>query len=127
MTTTIPTSSQSQNVLDAHLFCLLQVSRDHLPCLIRTRHVQHGLVAAVVQSRTGYRHGASLLVSPRVSGWVPCDITEQGPSGKHPVKPVYQVHCTGCCSWREKLQREEAFSIGDLSLCMDIIISIYTY
>ena len=45
--------------------------------------------------------------------WVPGNVTEERPSLKHPVKPVYEVSSPGCRPGREELEREEMIATGD--------------
>lgn len=92
--------------------------------LVGTCDVQHGVQTAVVEGGAGYGHGAGLLVSPWVPGRVPSHVTEQGTTGKHPVKPVYEVGGSSCRPGREELEREKLLTIGDFVL--EDELSIYT-
>ncbi len=110
------TSSKCQDVLDAEGLRLEQVRGDHVLRLIGTCDVQHGFQTTVIEGSTRDGHGTSLLVSPRISRWVPRDVAEQRPACKHPVKPVNEVYSTSSCTWWEELEGEEGLLGIDLCL-----------
>ena len=64
---------------------------DNLFGLVSTSDVEHGIQAAVVQRCTSNSHGASLTLASWITGRVPRDVTEEGTTREHPVKPAYQV------------------------------------
>ena len=81
-----PTSTQCQKISNAEIFRASEMLEHGRSLGAIARDVKHRVDTAVVQHRVGNHHGACLFVASRVTGGMPCDVTEEWLTNGHTIE-----------------------------------------
>ena len=81
-------SSECQNVPYAHVFGTVEMLGHFRSTEIAARQVQHSFQSAVIQRRTGNRHGRCFSVTGWIARRMPCYVTKQWTRQSQPLESV---------------------------------------